>query len=502
MIIDHNTPFVIYGAAGNGMRGYYSLKTQNNYNVIGFIDKRANEIGTQFMLPVWSLDSDFDGLDRGQCIVCVCIKNVFAHEMIVASLSKLGFSHFIFKPIVSAHKYSNDDLYEAIDRNYERIFGDTKTNEQYDLEPIPQINKICFFEYYDRALIETKQDDVIAAIPFERIFIDASDWSAGMKNCVNLTSVLALVPQISLFSLFNGSEGDMDIYLAHCASTIQNSESRYGTGGGRLKDTPAWRANIIENRRAVFEKMNESMELDFSFFKRNAPVCILDKSNRLIMQSAKHRAAFFIVKRRRYIPIRIKKSDYLHLFDTEKAKKFEEYLERKGICKLNTPIHHPRFYGYPVKYADYYEALVYPSIFEIAKLLRGTYRTEELVVCNALNDDGAISRCMAGLGFQTITVCQQENLSLCQSLDDLFHITASAYVDTLTSADILFVNENDWFASNDCVIARKMLFLLSACPVQNNIVGYKYHKIVSGFLGEGEMLYLNLYLREKDDNSE
>ena len=46
--IKKDTPVIIYGAAAAGMRGYYSLKTLNHYNVVGFFDKRADEIVTQF----------------------------------------------------------------------------------------------------------------------------------------------------------------------------------------------------------------------------------------------------------------------------------------------------------------------------------------------------------------------------------------------------------------------------------------------------------------------
>ncbi len=52
--INKDTPVVIYGAAAAGLRGYHSLKTINHYNVVGFFDKRADEIVIQCGLPVWS----------------------------------------------------------------------------------------------------------------------------------------------------------------------------------------------------------------------------------------------------------------------------------------------------------------------------------------------------------------------------------------------------------------------------------------------------------------
>jgi len=48
--INRKTPIIIYGAAGAGLKGYHSLKILNYYNVVGFMDKRADEIKQQYIL--------------------------------------------------------------------------------------------------------------------------------------------------------------------------------------------------------------------------------------------------------------------------------------------------------------------------------------------------------------------------------------------------------------------------------------------------------------------
>lgn len=494
MRIDKKTPIIIYGAAGNGMRGYHSLKHVNGYNIIGFIDKRAQEIGMQYNLPVWLPNAEIP-VEKNECVVCICIKNVFEHEKIVNELIRQGFIYFIFKPIASLGMKDNLSL-QVVDQNYEYIFGDANTKTTYCLEPVPLLRELVLFEFRDRAVLLKTENSVVAIFPFERVFIDSKDWEAGLKDSSNCTNVLALVPQIGLFSFFNGERGheSLELYLNHCALTIGNSEERYGDGGGKLKDTPAWRESIIANRKIVFNKMNESLELNYQFFIHHAPRCELDVQGRLILKSAKHRAAFFIVKKRKFIPLYISINNYNRILNLEAARNLQNYLEYNHINMLRVPVQHPLFYGYPAEMQDFYEQVVYPSIFEIASRILGRCTTEMISVCDALNDEGAIARCMKLMGFQVIAVAEKSETELIHLIDDLMGIPHMKCVPKMISAEIVFCTEEDYH-SLDEEIDAKILFLESKDDFLM-LPNYIFSKEITHTVWEGKVKYIHMYCHE------
>lgn len=454
LVIDHDTPIVIYGAASNGMKGYASIHGKNHYNVVGFIDKRASEIEEQYGLPVWSPDEP-PRLPKEKIVVCICIKNVFEHEFIVSDLIQKGFAYFIFKPIRSLA--SGEKEFEIINRNYERIFGDDKQDLDYTLEPVPELKYLQTHDFKDAAVMTYEKDVVVAAVPFENLFFDASDWAKCLKAGDGIANVASLVPQQDLFAFFNGDRGDINTYLEHCAGTIANSQKRYGEGGGKIKDTPAWRNNILSNRRTVFAQMNESLEVRSDFFVENAPICTVDCKGRVVMKSSKHRVAFFMVKKRKFIPVRLPRKDYeklLHLSDVETLK---EYLDSQHIYYSKTPINHPYFYEFPSERDNFYELFAYPAIRELSRSIAGKKNTDSIVACDALGMQGAMSRYLSKVGFKTLTVVKNnDDLCLCQYVDALMNVYNIDYVSQVKPSDILFL---DYELMQEIVIPDEVQFL-------------------------------------------
>lgn len=468
--IDFNTPIIIYGAASNGMKGYASLHGKNNYNVIGFIDKRASEISEQYGLPVWDPEGSFL-LPKETCVVCICIKNVFEHEFIVSDLIQKGFRYFIFKPIRGLAR--GEEIFEAINRNYESIFGDDKQGQRYTLEAVPELQHLRIHDFRDAARMIDEKDTVVAAIPFESLFFDAYDWKDCLKAGDGIANVASLVPQIDLFSFFNGDHGDIASYLNHCAATIANSQKRYGEGGGKIKDTPAWRNSILSNRRTVFAQMNESLEVRFNFFIENAPICMLDDKDRVVMKSSKHRVAFFIVKKRKFIPVRLPRQDYEKLLRISEVDELKACLEKRGVHYAEVPINHPYFYEFPCDRDNFFELFAYPSMREISRAIGGEKPTESVAVCDALGLQGAMSRYLSRAGFAARTVLKnEEEADLCKRLDALMNVRGIKYVSCIAPADILFM---EYDPQTNAVIPGgvQLLFILTGCCEPPAIAGFQ-----------------------------
>lgn len=450
-LINRKTPIIIYGAAGNGMRGYYFLKTINKYNVVGFFDKRASEIGTQYNLPVWNL-GDYTPFDKEEVVVCVCVRNVFDHVNIVNSLISNGFKYIIFKPLTK----SSFDL-DAIERNYDRIFREKDDDEYFDLEPICKLGYLEAYECKDYAYISEVDGMITANIPFEFIYVKANDWINCMKGRNELLCSLALLPQIMLAKYFFGFKGDVNLYLEYCSSTINNSKYKYGAGGGNIKDTILWRQNIIDNRKDVFQKMNDNLELNYSFFVDRAPYADIDDNGNIVLRSAKHRAAFFITKNRKYMPLKLKKEEYEFFINEKYAIKLKEYLQKNHINRVNIPILHPWFYIISAEVMSYYESFFRKVILFLSSHINNIY---ELTFCDALDDDGMSARLLSKYGCKCSFVDMDNNGSKKEYydiLDGLYRCNKIEYPKKVIESDILFIDDSIYDVKN--VVSRYIVVI-------------------------------------------
>ena len=433
--INRKTPIIIYGAAGAGLKGYHSLKILNYYNVVGFMDKRANEIKYQYGLPVWNIDSILP-YNKEELLVVVCVKNVFEHKKIANQLIENHYNNIIFKPI-QILKQETEVNYDAIDKNYNRIFNDANPNMKYDLEPIPLLENIEIYNYYDRAIISRNSDIVIANMPLSDIFVKMGNQEGFLQNEHCLCNILALVPHIGLFKFFDGKDGDIDGYLRFCISSIQNSKKMYGNGGGTITVTDAWINNIIRNRRIVFDNMSVDVEIDSTFFINHAPSCCLDKQY-IVMNSAKHRAAFFIVKGKKYMPIAIPSDDYEKLLNLPILQELIEFLKTNRIQELNAPIQHPYMYKYPCVMANYYDLFVNKVVFQIARIFSHENDLRCITVEDSIIDGGSLLRCLSKIGFRVKKIISNgTERKLCNILDRLFYVPGIEYRKRFEGAEII-----------------------------------------------------------------
>ena len=298
-------------------------------------------------------------------MVAICVKNVFEHRKIARLLIELGYKNLIFLPV----QFSNrEEDYNAIERNYQRIFNDVDPEMRYELEPIPSLDDIEPYDYRDYAVLKRTEDTVVVNFPLADIFIQASESFSMLRSETLLSSVLVLVPHINLFRFFDGTDGDAAAYMDFCQAGASNSEKIYGQGKGKIEATDGWRRNIIRNRRMVFDAMNSDMEINYNYFIDHAPVCLLQSDHHLLMKSAKHRAAYFITKGRSYMPVALKNNDYVTMLNLEVLNELRIFLRNNRISELSAPVQHPYMYNYPCRMPNYYELFVYKTVYHIARI--------------------------------------------------------------------------------------------------------------------------------------
>ena len=143
-----HTPVILYGAAHRGTM--VSRYLRSDCNIIGFIDKRAAEIGAHEGIPVMSSAA----ADK-QALVIVCVNNIFEHESIALSLAAEGFGHVIFCPVDGSNMSWRTEEDRAV---MARVYNDI-IDERLSLPTtVPELDGLFRPAYKDDALIEVAAD--------------------------------------------------------------------------------------------------------------------------------------------------------------------------------------------------------------------------------------------------------------------------------------------------------------------------------------------------------
>lgn len=250
-VINKSDKVVIYGAATTGAI-IHSVFMKEGFEVIAFVDKRADEIDSYYGLPVLNLEQTEELLkENEEIIVIIGIKNVFEHEAIARRMWGLGCDRIIFRPYDEV-KGEGKEKDKILNEVYSAIMAGKIPEEAYAIE--------AFEEHVlqDKALIESDSDSVVADIPVYYIFTDLYkdiDILWGDIPC------LGLIPHIGLFNLFQGIENeDYHEYIKFCREAALRS--------GGIKITKAWEESVYRNRLDVFNHMQYEWEHDRGFLLR------------------------------------------------------------------------------------------------------------------------------------------------------------------------------------------------------------------------------------------
>lgn len=339
--INRNSKIVIYGAATTGAI-IYSAFIQNGFDVIAFVDKRADEIESYHDRPVLNLEQAGKLFDKNIDIIAVIgIKNVFEHEKIAKKILNLGCDKIIFRPYdeVDGKGKEKDKILNEV---YSNILSGEIPKEGYVIDAFGE------YDLQDKAVIEDNDNYVIANIPIYYIYTDLYEnvdilW--GDILC------LGLIPHIGLFNFFQGIENeDYHEYMKFCREAALRS--------GGIKITKAWEESVYRNRLDVFIHMQYEWEHDRNFFVRNAVEADYNEKGYFNIKSGKHRVVFMLVKGKRYIPLRMKKDDYGKWSNVLKAKKIKCLLDKMDRESLPVILGNPFFYDYPCSTSSFYEQVL------------------------------------------------------------------------------------------------------------------------------------------------
>lgn len=441
--VNKNSEILLYGAASIGKLMYQSFYDRN-YKIVGFIDKRADEIQEFCGLPVWSITQvPIQVMDKDNVIVFVAVKNVFEHNSIVKELVQEGFCRILYKPYNALIGNMNSDEIK-IDEAYENF----SYTEGYweNISGIPETS--CVMNVYTKDFGIAQQADayVTAFIPVDYIY--TNDYKEGPMEKWGNINLLAFFTHLEFFNYLQGDiNADFTIYVEeYCVFTAINQ--------GDIKITQAWKDNIIRNRTQIYEQMNLSLQLDNRFFIQNAPKASWNEKGWFNLNSGKHRATFLVSKGHYLIPLHVKKSEYENFINLEKFNELVTFCNQKGedMEKLNIP--HPYLY----RTVGINKSLYYAFVGSVTKILAerlyrkyGKIDFSKLKIWECMGDFGQI-----GMFFSRMGSCMDwgiEDSEISDRIKNLEHLA-----DEISHKDGINCNEafNCAFIDLDYILDKKI----------------------------------------------
>lgn len=432
---------IIYGAASYGKR-IYQIFSDNGYEIMCFIDKRADELieflGKKVILPSAEIDESV--------VVFIAVKNVFEHSKIVQDFLNRGIRNIVFRPYAVLMGRGND-VQQEINRVYDCI-----EQNRFDLfERIPTIKDDAYFQLYDASLVCKERGTIVAKIPWQLIFTNRGNNIGSIWRDINVSQQF---PHISFFlDLLGRKENGLEEYLNFCISSALSQ--------GDINITEAWKENVLANREMVFQQMNMAYELDASFFIRNAPGAEWNSENGYFnLTGGKHRAAYLFAKGNKYIPLRISEQDYEKFAN----QKLAEDVYQSGDTFYGCRILNPYFLQMSNTNGDFYdqvERVLYDKMSRIIYKRDGKITLQGLSFLIDACDDGSLSRTFSKCGMQVKRVVLGGDEDTLQNIDYLMHCTENIETEYSQSRiedkryDFVLVRR-DVFNLEDVEILRRM----------------------------------------------
>lgn len=388
-----NKKIYIYGAAATG-EIVFDIFSKKNYRIEGFIDKRAAELDEFKGKKVITLP-DLCARERSNkegVVIFIAVKNVFEHESIVKPLTDYGFFNVIYMPYRAVKgKAAGEEM------SLYRTWNDMIKGDFEDVKAIPVTNALKGYQYRDYAAIAKYCDDKrTVLLPIDMLFTDLPK-DLLINNIWTDIPAMALLPHIFFFRWQSGEAGyGCEEYLKFC---IDSARKR------NVKITEAWKENVIRNRADVYANMNDDLERNSEFFVKNAPLVTWNEKGYFNLNSGKHRMAFFMSKRKKYVPAVVKDDDYEKWIRYAGTDKIGEYLRKSELSELKAPISHPYMYEIKCINKDFYYNFLYRYIMLLSEkslTCQGNVAFGEMGgIALAALDDGFLGRTLRRFGFKT-----------------------------------------------------------------------------------------------------
>ncbi len=496
--IEKTDRFILYGAAALG-KVCLDILHGAGYSVIGFMDKRCDEINEAHGLPVWSMKNAEKAQD---IIILISIKNVFEHQGIADNLFQQGYKKIIFLPqkCIKGEETNLQSIYDTY--NYILSYKG-KSSESLNLQKeLPLLQQKPQLQLNNTGIIDRKDDYVVVNMPIVNLFT-----AQRRENFVYPwaeQSIISLIPHTALYNyLWGGVKlNKTQYYIDFCS---------YGAVGSGVEMTEGWKKNLISNRLVVLDEMKKSLETDYDFFNRNAPKAVWNQEKRYFnLNEGRHRAALFVYEKRYTMPVAIKAEEYEEFYNSAGVLRAQQYFNSlEAGVSLPVPISHPAFADLKCNRLQYYPFVMKTIMEFLSEFLlckNGVVNFGDLSAGLLVNDCGELKRLLSKVG------CKVWNLGEVTTnekvIDQVFKFRSDEIF--TKDADILIFDtvslENEVVLEDIYEKNKKAQFIFYIMEVEKieksqeiyEKQGYRHKRLKSCFYG-GKHAIFEVFYREQNE---
>ena len=441
--LEKSSKIIIYGAATSG-RIIYGILKKNGFNIIAFIDKRADELGELDGKRIVGSIDDISDNDIEKCVVIIAIKNVFEHTKIATKLVKSGISNILYKPYSVLNGEGTED-----EKKISEYYDDLLANRLDIISCIPQTKGIIGCLCKDFAFIREEDDCVWARVPVCLIYANKNK-TIEKKSIWGDIPILSMFPHIGLFQEFlcEHVQNGIEDYVVFCCEAAKNA--------GSVEITERWKQNVVSNRLDVFHNMESAYELDNDFFVRNAPLAEWNDNGYFNLLGGKHRCTFLVAKGNQYITLKMSKKDYDEWIHYDKISGLGEVLDQsvQEYSKAGV-IEHPYFYKYPLEGKTF----ICKMWVKICGMLShdiyekwNDFAFDKMTALVSVDDLGYIARNLSRMGVKVFR--KTKNIELEQKIDEVVCVTTGKYwkEDGMPEVDLAVVENRVYEKARLCFV--------------------------------------------------
>lgn len=169
----------------------------------------------------------------------------------------------------------------------------------------------------------------------------AECWDKFTKKMCD-KNIYGLQPYWELFDYLYGEIDECPQYI-----NIFGRQNRIHTGEYDNMELLASRYRLLK----IYEEQI-CRENGIAFFEDSPADAAVDEKGKVIIRDGWHRSIFLARREYKWIPVRITAEEYQRVFEDRKVEKLYAWLKENKVERLEYPIEHPGFYGYPVLRQD------------------------------------------------------------------------------------------------------------------------------------------------------
>lgn len=259
----------------------------SHFNVQGFIDKRAVELGHNYN------NSRVLGLEDVKLCKDVCViitlMNALNHEVVAMQLNQLNVSKILFLPMNSIYSAYTKKMCEQ----YNRIVY------SYDFSEVI----LPFYDEFRNENIQNSYTRVIQLtdniytvyVPFNMVYTAFKENKKYSDK-----PILMFKPYRLLFDyLFNNTK-NIDLYLQEYGTNSCNYTNSYTND------------DILKQRKQIFNVWERHFYFSDGYFEAGAPIVKWnDKGNYFNLTEGQHRILYLILKGCFFVPVQMDKCDFI-----------------------------------------------------------------------------------------------------------------------------------------------------------------------------------------------